>query len=161
MEDKCGIVGIHCADESKNVASFVYYCLYALQHRGQESAGIATFNPINGLNCYCGMGLITEVFKNDQIQSLQGSKAIGHVRYSTTGQSKLENSNHAVHVSSIHFPAIHWHNNIYIHEYRCHTSQCLHFPRNDILFSDSRLSSHRFYIRVMILSYSYQYMMHV
>lgn len=92
MEDKCGIVGIHCADESKNVASFVYYCLYALQHRGQESAGIATFNPINGLNCYCGMGLITEVFKNDQIQSLQGSKAIGHVRYSTTGQSKLENS---------------------------------------------------------------------
>ena len=92
MEDKCGIVGIHCSDESKNVASFVYYCLYALQHRGQESAGIATFNPINGLNCYCGMGLITEVFKNDEIQSLQGSKAIGHVRYSTTGQSKLENS---------------------------------------------------------------------
>ena len=92
MEDKCGIVGIHCCDESKNVASFVYYCLYALQHRGQESAGIATINPINGLNCYCGMGLITEVFKNDQIQSLQGSKAIGHVRYSTTGQSKLENS---------------------------------------------------------------------
>lgn len=92
MEDKCGIVGIHCKDESKNVASFVYYCLYALQHRGQESAGIATFNSENGLNHYCGMGLITDVFSDDLIQSLQGSMAIGHVRYSTTGQSKLENS---------------------------------------------------------------------
>jgi len=92
MEDKCGIVGIHCSDNSKNVASFVYYCLYALQHRGQESAGIATFNPENGLNFYCGMGLITDVFKDEKIHSLQGSMAIGHVRYSTTGQSKLENS---------------------------------------------------------------------
>ena len=92
MEDKCGIVGIHCADDSKNVASFVYYCLYALQHRGQESAGIATFNPEKGLSHYCGMGLITDVFKDYDVHSLLGSRAIGHVRYSTTGQSKLENS---------------------------------------------------------------------
>ena len=92
MEDKCGIVGIHCKDESKDVASFVYYCLYALQHRGQESAGIATFNRENGLNCYCGMGLVTDVFKDEKIHELRGSMAIGHVRYSTTGQSKLENS---------------------------------------------------------------------
>ena len=92
MEDKCGIVGIHSKDDSKDVASLVYYCLYALQHRGQESAGIATFNPNIGLSHYCGMGLVTDVFKNDKIQSLSGHKAIGHVRYSTTGQSKLENS---------------------------------------------------------------------
>ena len=92
MEDKCGIVGIHCSDESKNVASFVYYCLYALQHRGQESAGIATFNPEKGLSHYCGMGLITDVFRDYDVHSLLGSRAIGHVRYSTTGQSKLENS---------------------------------------------------------------------
>ena len=92
MEDKCGIVGIHTNDVSKNVASFVYYCLYALQHRGQESAGIATFNPDKGLNYYCGMGLITDVFKDYEIQNLSGNKAIGHVRYSTTGQSRLENS---------------------------------------------------------------------
>ncbi len=92
MEDKCGIVGIHCPDESKNVTSFVYYCLYALQHRGQESAGIATFNPETGLNHHCGMGLITDVFDDDLIQSLHGNMSIGHVRYSTTGQSKLENS---------------------------------------------------------------------
>ena len=92
MEDKCGIVGFHSTDESKNVASLVYYCLYALQHRGQESAGIATFNSQKGLNYYCGMGLITDVFKDYEIQNLSGNMAIGHVRYSTTGQSKLENS---------------------------------------------------------------------
>ena len=92
IEDKCGIVGIHSKDDSKNVASFVYYCLYALQHRGQESAGIATYNPDKGLNYYCGMGLITDVFKDYEIQNLQGHMAIGHVRYSTTGQSRLENS---------------------------------------------------------------------
>ena len=92
MEDKCGIVGIHSEDTSKNVSSFVYYCLYALQHRGQESAGIATFNPDKGLNYYCGMGLITDVFKDYEINNLKGNVSIGHVRYSTTGQSKLENS---------------------------------------------------------------------
>ena len=92
MEDKCGIVGFHSKDDSKDVASLVYYCLYALQHRGQESAGIATFNSDIGLSHYCGMGLITEVFKKDTIERLMGHMAIGHVRYSTTGQSKLENS---------------------------------------------------------------------
>ena len=70
MEDKCGIVGIHCNDDSKNVASFVYYCLYALQHRGQESAGIASFNPKNGLHHSCGMGLITDVFRDTDIHNL-------------------------------------------------------------------------------------------
>ncbi|MBQ6512589.1 amidophosphoribosyltransferase [Methanobrevibacter sp.] len=92
IEDKCGIVGFHSKDESKDVASLVYYSLYALQHRGQESAGIATFNPEKGLNHYCGMGLITDVFRDYEIHNLTGNKAIGHVRYSTTGQSKLENS---------------------------------------------------------------------
>ncbi|WP_405304254.1 amidophosphoribosyltransferase [Methanobrevibacter sp.] len=92
IEDKCGIVGFHSKDESKDVASLVYYSLYALQHRGQESAGIATFNPQKGLSHYCGMGLITDVFRDYEIHNLTGNKAIGHVRYSTTGQSKLENS---------------------------------------------------------------------
>ena len=92
MEDKCGIVGIHCKDDSKDVAPLVYYCLYALQHRGQESAGIATFNHDKGLEHYCGMGLITSVFGDDEIKNLEGNMSIGHVRYSTTGQSKIENS---------------------------------------------------------------------
>ena len=92
IEDKCGVVGIHSKDASKNVSSFVYYCLYALQHRGQESAGIATYQAEKGLTYYCGMGLITDVFKDYEIQNLSGNMAIGHVRYSTTGQSRLENS---------------------------------------------------------------------
>ena len=92
MKDKCGIVGIHSKDSSKDVASFIYYGLYALQHRGQESAGIATHNNVNGLNYYCGMGLITDVFNDYEINNLNGDVGIGHVRYSTTGQSKLENS---------------------------------------------------------------------
>ena len=92
MEDKCGIVGIHSKDTSRNVSSFVYYGLYALQHRGQESACIATINSEKGLNYYCGMGLITDVFKDYEIHNLEGNIAIGHVRYSTTGQSRLENS---------------------------------------------------------------------
>ncbi|MCF0226565.1 MAG: amidophosphoribosyltransferase [Methanobrevibacter sp.] len=92
LQDKCGIVGIHCDDSSVDVSRFVYFCLYALQHRGQESAGIATFSNDNGLNYYCGMGLITDVFKDYEINNLNGNMGIGHVRYSTTGKSKLENS---------------------------------------------------------------------
>lgn len=92
MQDKCGVVGIHCSDSLKDVSRFVYLCLYALQHRGQESAGIATFNPERGINYYCGMGLITDVFNDHEIGNLAGNMGIGHVRYSTTGQSKLENS---------------------------------------------------------------------
>ena len=102
LKDKCGIVGIHSKDSSKDVSSFIYYALHALQHRGQESAGIATFNSdntkkntngdANGLNYHCGMGLLIDAFKGDEINELNGEVGIGHVRYSTTGQSKFENS---------------------------------------------------------------------
>ncbi len=92
MRDKCGIMGIHSTNKDFDVSSLIYYGLYALQHRGQESAGIATFNHDSGLNYYCGMGLLTDVFKDDQIKNLVGNVGIGHVRYSTTGKSKLENS---------------------------------------------------------------------
>ena len=92
MKDKCGIVGVHSKDTSRNVANLIYYGLYALQHRGQESAGISTYNINYGLNHYVGMGLVTDVFNNALIKTLSGHIGIGHVRYSTTGQSKLENS---------------------------------------------------------------------
>ena len=92
MKDKCGIVGIHSKNSSDDISSKIYYGLYALQHRGQESAGIATYNHEKGINYYCGMGLITDVFKNYEINNLKGNVGIGHVRYSTTGESKLENS---------------------------------------------------------------------
>ncbi|WP_394334520.1 amidophosphoribosyltransferase [Methanobrevibacter arboriphilus] len=102
LKDKCGIVGIHSKNSSIDVSSSIYYGLHALQHRGQESAGIATFNSDNinedtygdknGLNHHCGMGLLIDAFKGDIINELNGEVGIGHVRYSTTGQSKFENS---------------------------------------------------------------------
>lgn len=92
MKDKCGIVGIHSKDGLMDVSHLIYYGLYALQHRGQESAGIATHNINYGLNFHSGMGLVTDVFDNNLIKGLAGNVGIGHVRYSTTGQSKIENS---------------------------------------------------------------------
>ncbi|KZX11450.1 amidophosphoribosyltransferase [Methanobrevibacter filiformis] len=90
MRDKCGIVGLH-SNSSEDVSSFIYYGLYALQHRGQESAGMATFNN-DQLHHYYGMGLVTDAFKDCSFEELPGSVGIGHIRYSTTGNSKLENS---------------------------------------------------------------------
>lgn len=85
----CGVVGIYCEDEDLT-PSLTYYSLYSLQHRGQESAGIAVYS--NGIKVYKGMGLVTEVFKGDVLSELKGKIAIGHVRYSTTGESRIENA---------------------------------------------------------------------
>ncbi|MCX7642043.1 MAG: amidophosphoribosyltransferase [Elusimicrobiales bacterium] len=84
----CGIFGI--TDSSK--ASFLtYIALYSLQHRGQESCGIAVFGK-NGYKYYNSMGLVQEVFNSDILKMLEGEYAIGHVRYSTTGSSTITNS---------------------------------------------------------------------
>ena len=83
----CGIVGIsRCAD----VSFSLYYALYALQHRGQESAGIATFNG-SGLCKFKGNGLVAEVFSEETLKTLTGTVGIGHVRYPTTGEDRPEN----------------------------------------------------------------------
>jgi amidophosphoribosyltransferase len=87
MKDKCGVFGI--ALDSKDAALPIYYGLYALQHRGQESAGIATHD--SAVHIERGMGLVHEVFDEHRLARLQGSRGIGHVRYSTTGLSRLEN----------------------------------------------------------------------
>ncbi|MFH1683988.1 MAG: amidophosphoribosyltransferase [Candidatus Margulisiibacteriota bacterium] len=86
----CGIFGIYnfIADSP---AKSVYYGLFALQHRGQESAGIAASDGVD-INCHKGMGLINQVFDEDALQQLQGNIAMGHVRYSTTGSSVIENA---------------------------------------------------------------------
>ncbi len=86
----CGIVGVYCEDE-KLTSKIAYYTLYSLQHRGQESAGIAVASR-DGIILHRGMGLVTEVFGRDLLNKLDGCSAIGHVRYSTTGESKLENA---------------------------------------------------------------------
>ncbi len=83
----CGIFGMF---GNKDAARFAYLGLYALQHRGEESAGIASNN--NGkINYHKGMGLVSDVFDEKIIQNLQGPLTIGHVRYSTTGSSNEKN----------------------------------------------------------------------
>ncbi len=90
FHDECGVFGIH-SKEKKEIARLVYYSLYALQHRGQESAGIAV-NEGHQINSHKGMGLVADVFDDQDLDSLTGTVAIGHVRYSTTGDSFLANA---------------------------------------------------------------------
>ena len=82
FKDECGVFGVY-SNREIDVASITYYGLYALQHRGQESAGIAVANG-EDINIKKGMGLITEAFSQEDINSLKGFTAIGHVRYSTS-----------------------------------------------------------------------------
>lgn len=89
MGEKCGIFGIFAPKE--DVARLSFYGLLALQHRGQESAGIATADYQN-IHCYKGMGLVNQVFTEDNIKKLKGKLAIGHTRYSTAGDSSLKNA---------------------------------------------------------------------
>ncbi len=91
MRDKCGIVGAYSRDKSVHVSLQIYYGLYSLQHRGQESAGISAHDG-NQLSTYRGMGLVCDVFNNGNVEGIDGNVGIGHVRYSTTGKSKIENS---------------------------------------------------------------------
>jgi len=85
--EKCGIIGIA---GKTDVAPNLYYGLRILQHRGQESAGIAVFN--GEMRARRGMGLVHEVFSPPDLEELSGHAGIGHVRYSTTGSSVLENA---------------------------------------------------------------------
>ncbi|MBA1341776.1 MAG: Amidophosphoribosyltransferase [ANME-2 cluster archaeon] len=92
MHESCGIVGLALNDrESDNAALPIYYALYALQHRGQESTGI-TVHDGKSARTLKGMGLVPDVFKKYNLSDLKGFVGIGHVRYSTTGDSTIENS---------------------------------------------------------------------
>lgn len=92
-EEACGVFGIYAPAEE--VAKLTYFGLYALQHRGQESAGIATFNH-GQIHCHKDMGLVSQVFKESILQNLVGQLAVGHTRYSTTGSSHRVNAQPAV-----------------------------------------------------------------
>ncbi len=88
-QDECGVFGVFAPGE--DVATLTYYGLYALQHRGQESAGIATSNGEQIL-VYKDMGLVSQVFDEGALGSLTGHMALGHTRYSTTGASQWMNA---------------------------------------------------------------------
>jgi len=89
LHEECGVVGVSFKEEAPAALS-IYYALYALQHRGQESAGITVHDGIQ-VRTLKGMGLVPEVFNRQDIQKLKGHVGIGHVRYSTTGGSRIEN----------------------------------------------------------------------
>src|SRR5580692_2984274 len=87
---ECGVFAVFGRDDA---ALLTYYGLFALQHRGQESAGIVTANgPNTPFNTRKDMGLVSQVFSSQDLENLKGSRAIGHVRYSTTGSSNLKNA---------------------------------------------------------------------
>jgi amidophosphoribosyltransferase len=87
--DECGVFGVY-APES-DVARLAYFALYALQHRGQESAGIATCEE-GHIMTVRDLGLVSQVFDEQRLRALTGAMAVGHVRYSTTGSSAWENA---------------------------------------------------------------------
>src|SRR3989441_5623973 len=84
----CGVFGIY---GHPNAAELTYYGLYALQHRGQESAGIVSSDG-RQFRAYKGMGLVSQIFNGEVLHNLVGSMAVGHTRYSTTGSSHLRNA---------------------------------------------------------------------
>ncbi|GAP12951.1 amidophosphoribosyltransferase [Longilinea arvoryzae] len=88
-QEECGVVGIYAPSE--DVARMAYFGLYALQHRGQEAAGIAVADG-HGIRMHKDIGLVSQVFSPERIATLKGDFAIGHVRYSTTGSSSLRNA---------------------------------------------------------------------
>ena len=94
LHEECGVFGIWSMDDI-NAAQWIYYGLVALQHRGQESAGIVvcdTKGPIGNICAHKGMGLVSEVFHAEELKKLRGNIGIGHVRYSTAGDSNVENA---------------------------------------------------------------------
>jgi amidophosphoribosyltransferase len=95
--EACGVFGVWAPGE--RVANLVYYGLYALQHRGQESAGMAVADG-RSLLVYKDMGLVSQVFDETTLETLQGHLAIGHTRYSTTGSSRWENAQPAFKTSA-------------------------------------------------------------
>ena len=87
--DECGVFGIYAPE--MDVARLTFFALFALQHRGQESAGIAVTDGTL-LTVHKDMGLVSQVFEEETLHHLSGDLAIGHVRYSTTGSSEKRNA---------------------------------------------------------------------
>src|SRR5919202_252319 len=90
----CGVFGIR--SDERDVARLAYFGLFALQHRGQESAGVAVSDH-GRLTALRDMGLVTQVFDEQKLRGLRGQLAIGHTRYSTTGATHWANAQPLVH----------------------------------------------------------------
>src|SRR5919202_763161 len=88
--DECGVFGIYAPE--LDVSRHAYFALYALQHRGQESAGIAAADVGGHIMTLRELGLVNQVFDEQKLRALAGDMAVGHVRYSTTGSNAWENA---------------------------------------------------------------------
>jgi len=88
-QDECGVMGVY--SPYGDAARLAFFGLFALQHRGKESAGIATSDS-ESLHVHTNMGLVSQAFREEDLRSLPGNLSIGHTRYSTTGSSKLSNA---------------------------------------------------------------------
>jgi amidophosphoribosyltransferase len=88
LHEECGVFGCYNVD---NASEHIYYALHSLQHRGQEGCGIVVVDNNQKLNRKKGEGLVSEIFDNETLRSLQGSSGIGHVRYATSGGGGIEN----------------------------------------------------------------------
>ncbi len=95
LNEKCGVLGIYLNRKERttpfNAAKLAYYGLYSLQHRGQESAGIAVSDG-EKIEAHKAMGLVADVFKADKLEEMKGQIAVGHVLYSTSGTACIENA---------------------------------------------------------------------
>lgn len=95
LHEECGVFGIY-SNNGLDVSRITYYALFALQHRGQESCGMAV-NDNNTINCIKNLGLVSDVFNDDILDKLKGKMAVGHVRYSSFGDNTVDNSQpHAI-----------------------------------------------------------------
>ena len=103
--DECGVFGLYGPE--RDVARLAYHALYALQHRGQESAGIATASRGGNIMAVVDQGLVAQVFDEHMLRSLPGDMAVGHVRYSTTGSSQWENAQPIVRTDGRHLALAH------------------------------------------------------
>lgn len=91
FHDECGVLGVYTPKADMNVSPLLYYGLFALQHRGQESAGISV-NRGGKINTHKDVGLVSDVFKGNVLKNLKGNIGIGHVRYSTSGEGGVINA---------------------------------------------------------------------
>lgn len=91
LHEECGVFGVYAREEHLDISSLTYYGLYALQHRGQENAGIVTCDG-GKMVIKKDAGLVSDIFSHEELKKMQGNSAIGHVRYSTAGDSSAMNA---------------------------------------------------------------------
>jgi len=142
LHESCGVFGIYAPNE--DVARLTFFALFALQHRGQESAGIATTDG-EGIQVFADMGLVSQVFSEESLSSLTGNIAIGHNRYSTRGSSRIINVQPIVVGEGSNTIAVAHNGNIinaeYLHKELCERGYSFHSSTDTEVIANLILSS--------------------